>query len=300
MATSTRFRAPSLSIRLARWVLTVLRLMWSSSAISVLVRPRATVHEDLLLAGGERFDRLRRRLTGPCVGERGEQPDGDAGCDQRVAVGGGVDGLGEQLGSGVLEQEPAGAGLERAVDVLVEVEGGDDHDGQGVGRRRGRRVRGWPRCRPVRASGCRTGTTSGRSSRARRDCLAPVGGLRRPPRCRAGRRGSSQPGAHDVLVVGDEHPDAHRRGPGSGQDRVDRPAPLGPGAGRRRCRRAGWRARSCRPGRSPARRRPPAPARRRRRRSAVRSRARPSTLHVDPGRVAGVPTALVIDSWARR
>src|SRR3712207_6912429 len=35
--------------------------------------------------------------------------------------------------SGVLEQEPAGAGSERPVDVLVEVEGGDDHDRQGVG-----------------------------------------------------------------------------------------------------------------------------------------------------------------------
>src|SRR5215207_1918611 len=43
MAISTRFRAPSLDIRLARWDFAVLRLMWSSSAISALVRPRATV-----------------------------------------------------------------------------------------------------------------------------------------------------------------------------------------------------------------------------------------------------------------
>src|SRR6185436_9191474 len=43
MAISTRFRAPSFPIRLVRWVFTVLRLMWSVSAISELVRPRATV-----------------------------------------------------------------------------------------------------------------------------------------------------------------------------------------------------------------------------------------------------------------
>jgi hypothetical protein len=42
IAISTRFRASSLRMRLTRWVLTVLMLMWSSSAISLLVRPRAT------------------------------------------------------------------------------------------------------------------------------------------------------------------------------------------------------------------------------------------------------------------
>jgi hypothetical protein len=43
MAISTRFLAPSLFVRLARWVLTVLRLMLSSLEISALLRPRATV-----------------------------------------------------------------------------------------------------------------------------------------------------------------------------------------------------------------------------------------------------------------
>jgi hypothetical protein len=42
MASSTRLRASSLRMRLARWVLTVLMLMCSSCAISLLVRPRAT------------------------------------------------------------------------------------------------------------------------------------------------------------------------------------------------------------------------------------------------------------------
>jgi hypothetical protein len=49
-------------MRLARWVFTVLRLMESSSAISALVRPRATGHEHLLFTLGERLDRLCRRL----------------------------------------------------------------------------------------------------------------------------------------------------------------------------------------------------------------------------------------------
>jgi hypothetical protein len=42
IAISTRFRAPSLHMRLARWLLTVLRLMCSSRAILLFVRPRAT------------------------------------------------------------------------------------------------------------------------------------------------------------------------------------------------------------------------------------------------------------------
>ncbi len=43
VATSTRSPAPSLVIELAMWVLTVMRLMCSSSAISALVRPLAIV-----------------------------------------------------------------------------------------------------------------------------------------------------------------------------------------------------------------------------------------------------------------
>src|SRR5919108_524873 len=43
MAISTRFRTPSLAIRLVMCVLTVLSVMCSSAAISLLVRPRATV-----------------------------------------------------------------------------------------------------------------------------------------------------------------------------------------------------------------------------------------------------------------
>ena len=44
-----------------------------------------------------------------------------------------MEGLGKQGGPGVLEQESEGARPERCVDVLVEVERGDHHDGEGVG-----------------------------------------------------------------------------------------------------------------------------------------------------------------------
>ena len=64
-------------------------------------------------------------------GEGLDQAPGDAGREQGVAA---VDGghRGEQpFRPGVLEQEPGGSGAQRAVDVLVEVEGGQhEHPGR--------------------------------------------------------------------------------------------------------------------------------------------------------------------------
>ena len=114
------------------WDLTVLSAMYSSSAISLLVRPRGHGGQYLFLAVRERLDGLRRPRGGPGVRERLQQPCGDAGRDERVTTGGGVDGLGEQVGTGVLEQETPGTGPQRGVDVLVEVERGDDDDGERV------------------------------------------------------------------------------------------------------------------------------------------------------------------------
>ena len=130
MASSTRLRAPSLLMRLARWVFVVLRLMYSSSAISALVRPRATVASTS----------SSRAVSGSvgCTGgaprrtANAQQARGDVRGDQRVAVRGGVDRLHQQLRTGVLEQEAAGAGLQGAVHVLVEIEGGDDDDRERV------------------------------------------------------------------------------------------------------------------------------------------------------------------------
>ena len=176
-------------MRLARCVLTVLRLMASSSAISALVRPRATVSEHLLLAVGERSTGCAGG-TRSGVGEGGQQPGGDARGDEGVAGGGGVHGLGEQLGAGVLEEEAAGAGLEGAVHVLVEVEGGDDDDGERVATSgpASRRVASMPSRSGMRMS---KQADVGAQRAGQRDCLSPVARPRRRPRCRAGRRGSS-------------------------------------------------------------------------------------------------------------
>ena len=133
MAISTRFRARSFAIRLATWVLTVLRPMYSSSAISTLVAPRATVTRISSSRAVSGSMRLSRRRAREGVGERGKQPRRHARGDERVAVGGSVDRLHEELGSGVLEQEATGAGLQSSVHVLVEIERRDDHDRDRVG-----------------------------------------------------------------------------------------------------------------------------------------------------------------------
>ena len=122
-----------------------------------------------------------------------------------------MDRLDEQLGPGVLEQEAAGAGPQRAVDVLVEVERRDDHDGDRVRRRPARRAGGSPRCRPARASGCRTGTRRAAAAAPARRGLVPVGRLADDLDVGLGVEDHRQPGAHQLLVVGDQHPDRHRR-----------------------------------------------------------------------------------------
>jgi hypothetical protein len=61
-----------------------------------------------------------------------DQPPGDGGGEEGVAGGDDADGVGELLGADVLDQEAAGAGLHGLVDVLVEVEGGEDEDACGA------------------------------------------------------------------------------------------------------------------------------------------------------------------------
>ena len=133
IAISTRFRAPSLAIRLAMWVFTVLSVMYSSAAISLLVRPRATAARTCSSRSVSGSTGCRGGSPGPAAANALEQPGGDARGDERVAVRRGVHGLGEQGRAGVLEQEAAGAGPQRRVDVLVEVERGDDDDRERVG-----------------------------------------------------------------------------------------------------------------------------------------------------------------------
>jgi hypothetical protein len=119
-----------------------------------------------------------------------------------------VDRLGQELGTGVLEQEAAGAGLERAVHVLVEVEGRDDHD-----RERVLDVRAGEQ--PRRLDAVELGHAHvdqayvGAQLARQRDRLAAVGGLGDHVDAGLGVEDHPEPGADELLVVGDEDPDAH-------------------------------------------------------------------------------------------
>ena len=66
----------------------------------LMVRPALSDRgENLLFTAGERFKGWLRRLSLVCAGEGSEQPRGDAGVDERVAMGGGTDGLCQQVGA---------------------------------------------------------------------------------------------------------------------------------------------------------------------------------------------------------
>ena len=147
------------------------------------------------------------------LGEISESP---GGCPDRLA---------EQLGPGVLEQEPRRAGLQRAVDVLVQVEGGDDDDGDRVldvrpGQLPGRLHAVEDRHPDVHQADVGTQLAS------QPNRLLPVARL--PHDLDAVQRAEDQPkpGAHQVLVVGDQHADGHG-GHLAGQRGVDGPAASG-------------------------------------------------------------------------
>ncbi len=153
-----------------------------------------------------------RGVAGTGVGERGEQPDGHARGDQCVPVGGGLDRLHQQFGSGVLEQEPAGARLEGAVHVLVEIEGGDHDD------RHGSSTSG-PASRRVASMPSMFGHADveqahvGSQPTGQRHRFAPVGCLADDLDVGLRVEDHPEPGADDLLIVGEEHADGHERPP---------------------------------------------------------------------------------------
>jgi hypothetical protein len=80
--------------------------------------------------------RLPPARRAPRVGQGGEpveQPSGGARRDDRVPGVHDPDRVDQVPGPGVLEQEPRGAGLDRLVDVLVDVERGQDEHPRGIG-----------------------------------------------------------------------------------------------------------------------------------------------------------------------
>ena len=172
--------------------------------------------QDLLLPAGERLDGLRSWPPDAAVGECREQSGGDARRDECVTVGGGVDRLDQELGSGVLEQESPGAGLEGAVHVLVEVEGGDHDDRERVLDAGSGELSGGLDAVQVRHPDVEQAhigpELAGEGHR-----LASVGGLADHLDVGLGVEDHREPGADQLLVVGDEHPDGHAAVPSLGR-----------------------------------------------------------------------------------
>ena len=86
-------------------------------------------NEDFTLAVGKGAElRGAYGRGGRPGGEPFDQPLGDSGVEQRVALRDGADGLDELTGRGVFQQESAGTTAQRGIDLFVEVEGGQDQD----------------------------------------------------------------------------------------------------------------------------------------------------------------------------
>jgi hypothetical protein len=95
------------------------------------------LEEHLALAGGQQLEAIDalaggRDGRGQTVREGREQPARDPGSDDRIPIGDRADGRQQLAGRGVLEQEAAGTGPQARVDILVEVEGGEDDDPRGA------------------------------------------------------------------------------------------------------------------------------------------------------------------------
>ena len=92
------------------WLLTVLSVMYMSSAISRLVLPPATAsricssRSVIGAIGWAGFG------AGPALAKAGQQPRRHVRRNEGVSGGGRADRLSEQLGASVLEQEAPGAG----------------------------------------------------------------------------------------------------------------------------------------------------------------------------------------------
>lgn len=111
------------------WVLTVASESTSSSAISAFDRPCAARRELSFSLGQGGV--LGAGLDAPGGAEALEERSGGAGGDHAISGCDGPDGGEEELGLGALEDERAGAGLDRLGRGLVEIERGQDQNLRG-------------------------------------------------------------------------------------------------------------------------------------------------------------------------
>ena len=210
---------------------------------------------------------------------------GDRGRQQRVAGGDRVDRRDQLLRPRALQQEARGAGAERAEDVVVLLEGGEDHDlhlGEG-----GRELAGG-------GDAVEVGHAHVHQHHVGPQQPGPVGGLAAVVRLAdeldrvVAREHAAQAGAHEVVVVDDQDPDARlRQAVSSGMGRRARTSKRPSRAPPPGCRPAARRARACRPGRG---RRPRSePAARGDRFSTAHAELALAEVDLDPG--VAVPVA---------
>jgi len=152
---------------------------------------------------------VRDDLAGLVRGEPFDQPAGDGRGEQRVAGANRAHRGDELLGRGVLEQEPARPGGQRGVDVLVEVEGGEDDDPAPGSRLGPEDAAGGlepvhPRHPDVHEDNV------GAVLKHRGDRFAAVGGLGRD-RDPGLVQDEPEPAADQCLVIGDDHPQRSAR-----------------------------------------------------------------------------------------
>ena len=208
-ASSVRLRAPSLVWRLPRWVFTVDGETKRRAPISALVRPWATrvSASSSRSVRGSKGSAAARREAAPPLSWRSSRVVicGETRASPRAAARHRLD---QQRGPGVLEQEAGGPVEQGGVDVLVEVEGGDDHDPDGVDDVGAGQQAGGLQPVEHRHADVEQGDV-GSQPPAQVDRRAPVGGLAHDRHLVGGLQDHAEPGPHHLLVVGQHHPDGH-------------------------------------------------------------------------------------------
>src|ERR671914_513023 len=168
--------------------------------------------EHLALARGELLEpRVALRIGRGLPGHALDHAAGHGGREERVAGGDRVDRGDQLLRPGSLEQESGGARVQGAEDVVVLLEGGEDHDLHL--RERGQQLASGGDAVEVRHPHVHEDHVRFRQPRA-------VGGLASVARLAdqldrlVAREHAAQAGAHEIVVVDDQHPNA-----GFGHDR---------------------------------------------------------------------------------
>ena len=262
----------------ATWVFAVASLITRSAASSAFERPRA-IRRSTSSSRGVSSSSSRGGGVGALPDESLDQPPRDRGRDQRVAARDDLDRADELVAAGVLQQEPARPGAQRLEHVLVEVEGREDQHGDRIGDARPGELSGRLDAAHARHAHVHQHDVRAQPPREGHG-LAPVARLAQHLDA-ARLEDHAEAVSHELLVVGDQHPQRH--GPAcSGMRAATRKPPPG-----------GPRRPACRPRARPARASPPdhalpppgrgaAPGRRR----APRARTR----RVDSGSTTWVAT----------